>query len=57
MNFFIFIVSNTKYLIFDTHNTNSIGLFKLNIIKFLRIYLKGRKKYFGFGLRDRHANK
>ena len=57
MNFLIFSVLNTKYLTFDTHDTNSIGLFKLNIIKFLRIYLKGKKKFFGFGFRDRHANK
>ena len=57
--FLVFSVSNTKYLTFDTHDTNSIGLFKLNIIKFVRIYLKGNKKYFGliFGMRDRHANK
>ena len=42
--FLVFGVSNAKYLTFSTLDANAIGLSKLNILYFVRIYLKGKKK-------------
>ena len=50
--FFVFSVSNVKYLIFYTYDTTATELSRLNV----RIYLKG-KKYFRFGMKDRYVNK
>ena len=56
--FLVFGVSNAKYLTFSTLDANAIGLSKLNILYFVRIYLKGKKKkYFEFGMRDMYVNK
>ena len=43
-DFLVFGVSNAKYLTFSTLDANAIGLSKLNILYFVRIYLKGKKK-------------
>ena len=55
--FLVFGVPNAKYLTFNTLDANAIGLSKLNILQFVRIYLKGKKKYFEFGMRDMYVNK